>query len=49
MNEYYRRLVVCNFRRFFHEKSSELVQRVFDFLVEILNRVVGVYAESALL
>src|ERR1700722_13922878 len=49
VNVDYSGLVRQDFGWFFHEISSEFGKRVFDFLIEIFNRVAGADGESTLL
>jgi hypothetical protein len=49
VNVDYSGLVCQDFRWFFHEISSQFAKRVFDFSIEIFNRVVGAYGGSTLL
>jgi hypothetical protein len=49
VNVDYSGLVRQDFRRFFHEISSQFAKRVFDFSIQIFNRVVGAYGGSTLL
>ena len=48
INVDYSGLVRQDFRRFFHEISSQFAKRVLDFLIEIFNRVAGADGDSTL-